>query len=61
MDDRGSLVTVDWGYDIADYLAVHSGLPTTIFSLDDLSRGLRAEYLEVVVSRKNAVPDLMPG
>jgi SAM-dependent methyltransferase len=53
---EGSLVTVDWGYDIARYLSSHSGLSTTIFHLDDIKQGIRAEYIEVVVSRKEAVP-----
>jgi SAM-dependent methyltransferase len=54
----GSLVTIDWGYDIADYLTHHSGLPTTIVQIDDPGMGIRAEYLDVVVSRKGAVPEL---
>ena len=54
----GSLVTVDWGYDIGDYLAFHSGTPTTIFYIDDIASGIRAEYIEVVVNRKSAVPSL---
>jgi SAM-dependent methyltransferase len=58
VDPEGSLVTVDWGYDIADYFDVHGGLNTTIFALDDLSRGIRAELIEVLVSRKGAVPAL---
>jgi len=56
IDPNGSLVTVDWGYDIAEFLTQHSGMPTTLFSFDDLSRGLRAEYLEVIVSWKRQAP-----
>ncbi|MDO8409256.1 MAG: class I SAM-dependent methyltransferase [Phenylobacterium sp.] len=52
MDPDGSLVTVDWGYDIADYLDQASGLSTTIHTIDDLSQGIRAAYIEVLVSRK---------
>lgn len=58
MDPNGSLVTVDWGYDIADYWDAASGLSTTIWTIEDLGRGIRAEYIEVLVSRKNGVPDL---
>jgi hypothetical protein len=61
MDPDGALVTVDWGYDIADYLDRASGLSTTIWSIDDLSRGIRAEYIEVLVSRKGGAPDLAPA
>jgi len=60
MDPNGSLVTVDWGYDIADYWDAASGLSTTIWTIDDLGRGIRAEYIEVLVSRKLGVPQL-PG
>jgi SAM-dependent methyltransferase len=53
IDEEGSLVTIDWGYDIADFFDQHGGLNTTIFALDDLSRGIRAELIEVLVSRKS--------
>ena len=52
VSDEGSLVTVDWGYDIVDYLAAHSGLAVTMYQFDDLSRGLRAVCNEVLVCRK---------
>ena len=58
MDPNGSLVTVDWGYDIAAYWDAASGLSTTIFTIDDPGRGIQAEYIEVLVSRKAGVPDL---
>lgn len=65
IDVQGSLVTVDWGYDIADYLDEASGLSTTIWTLDDMSRGIRAEYIEVLVSRKEpqsqVTPDGLPA
>jgi SAM-dependent methyltransferase len=54
----GSLVTIDWGYDIADYLSLKSGSPTTMHVIDDLSQGIRAEYIEVVVTRKGTAPAL---
>jgi SAM-dependent methyltransferase len=49
---QGALVTQDWGYDITDYLWRHSGMPTSIYYLDDVSRGIRAEFIEIIVSRK---------
>jgi Zn ribbon nucleic-acid-binding protein len=58
IDPEGSLVTIDWGYDIADFFDREAGLNTTIWSLDDLSRGIRAELIEVLVSRKAAPPAL---
>ncbi len=58
MDPNGSLVTIDWGYDIAAYWDAVSGLSTTIFTIDDPGRGIQAEYIEVLVSRKGGLPDL---
>jgi len=58
IDAEGSLVTIDWGYDIADYFDAHAPLSTTIHALDDLNRGIRGEFLEVLVSRKAGPPAL---
>jgi SAM-dependent methyltransferase len=58
IDERGILVTIDWGYDILDYLNYHSSLQCEMIYLDDLSRGIRAEYIEVIVCRKGTVPSL---
>ncbi len=52
INDDGVLVTMHWGYDIADFIYKSSGIPTTIVMIDDLSFGIRAEYIEVLVSRK---------
>lgn len=56
MCNEGSLVTIDWGYDIVDYLAAYSGLSISMFYIDDLSRGLRAARNEVLVCRKALPP-----
>jgi SAM-dependent methyltransferase len=58
IDQRGTLVTIDWGYDILDYLSYHSSLQCGMIHIDDLSRGIRAEFIEVIVCRKGAVPSL---
>ena len=52
IDAKGSLVTMDWGFDIQDHIKAASGCETEIIVIDDLSRGIRGEYLEVLVSRK---------
>jgi SAM-dependent methyltransferase len=52
IDSKGSLVTIDWGYDIRERIAASCGLDTEIIQLDDLSKGIRAEYLEVLVTTK---------
>jgi len=52
IDDKGSLVTMHWGYDLAEYIVKVSGLPTTLVMIDNLELGIRAEYIEVLISRK---------
>lgn len=59
MSDQGSLVTIDWGYDIVDFLALHSGLPVSMYYFDDVSRGMRAACIEVLVCRKPGGPVLL--
>lgn len=49
---QGSLVTVDWGFDICRHIFESCGLITHIVRLDDLSLGIRAEYIEVLVTLK---------
>lgn len=60
---EGALVTVDWGFDICQRIFDASGLFTHIVHLDDLSHGIRAEYIEVLVSIKHdtARPEAMPN
>lgn len=52
VDDEGSLVVTDWGYDIAQIFKEASGMDTVIMQIDDIDLGIRAEYIEIVVSRK---------
>jgi SAM-dependent methyltransferase len=52
ISDKGSLVTVDWGYDICQAIFESCGLFTHLVYIDDLSMGIRAEYIEVLVTRK---------
>lgn len=50
--DGRSLVTVDWGFDICRHIFEASGLFTHIVYIDDLSKGISAEYIEVLVTVK---------
>lgn len=59
MSAEGSLVCVDWGYDIAAFLAREFGLVVTIVNIDDLSRGIRAAYNEVIVAQKLEAPSIL--
>lgn len=51
---EGSLVTVHWGYDITQYIFEACGLFTDIIYIDALELGIRAEYIEVLITRKPA-------
>jgi SAM-dependent methyltransferase len=50
--DGRSLVTTDWGYDICCRIFEASGLFTHVIHRDDMEHGIRAEYLEVLVTVK---------
>lgn len=52
ISQQGSLVTVDWGFDITRHIFDSCGLFTQLVFLDDLSNGIRAEYIEVLVTLK---------
>jgi len=52
IDHSGSLVTMDWGYDITAFIHATSGLFTHVIHIDDLSHGIRAEFIEVLVTVK---------
>lgn len=53
VDSKGSLMTINWGYDIASFITSKAGTPTIIIQIDDLDAGIRAEYLEVIVSMRH--------
>jgi SAM-dependent methyltransferase len=52
IDSKGSLVITEWGDDICEFIYRASGLTTTIFNFHDQRFGLKAEFLDVFVSRK---------
>ncbi len=52
VSNEGSLVTFDWGFDITQHIYDASGLFTQIIYIEDLSRGIKAEYIEVLVTMK---------
>ena len=49
---KGSLMTWNWGYDIAERIAEWTGMRTVIVQVQNLDAGICAELTEVVVSRK---------
>lgn len=52
-----SLVTVDWGYDICRNIFEASGLYTHIVHIDDVSKGIRADLIEILVTVKPQLGD----
>jgi SAM-dependent methyltransferase len=55
---KGALVTMDWGFDICFRLSEESGMRAAIIYIDDLERGIRAEFNEVIVMEKPAPTEL---
>ena len=53
INDKGSLVTYDWGRDFPFLVCQFSSLLTTIFTVKDRQLGLDGKFLEVFISRKN--------
>ncbi len=52
INNNGSPVTMHWGFDIVDFIKSNSDLETIIEHIDNLHLGIRAEYIEVLVSSK---------
>ena len=52
IDHRGSPVTMHWGFDIVKHIRDACDLETTIEYIDELAMGIRAECIEVLVTRK---------
>ncbi len=50
VDEGGSLVTIDWGYDICRHIHDACGLFTHVVQIDDAGRGIRARFLDVLVT-----------
>lgn len=52
ISDEGSLVTVDWGFDIGRHIFEACHLFTQTIYIDDLSKGIRADLIEVLITFK---------
>jgi hypothetical protein len=52
VDANGSLVTMHWGYDIASFIVEKAGTPTMIIAIDNIDLGIRAEFIDVLISVK---------
>lgn len=56
VDASGSLVVTDWGYDICARIHAACGLFTHVVAIDDTSQGIRAEFVEVLVTYAPPAP-----
>lgn len=52
VDAKGSPVTYHWGFDIVDVIKKSCGLDTVVEYINDLNYGVRAEFIEVLVTKK---------
>jgi predicted transcriptional regulator len=43
-----------WGFDIIDFIEEHTDSSCEIIYLNNLDYGIRAEYIEIIVAKKNA-------
>jgi SAM-dependent methyltransferase len=49
----GSLVTIDWGYDIVCHLADHTSMSIIMVEIDDIEQGIRDEWGKIIVAMKS--------
>lgn len=52
VDENGALVTMHWGYDISCFINEKARTPTIIHSIDNIDLGIRAEFIDVLISLK---------
>ena len=52
VDKKGALVTMNWGWDIAGFITETAKTPTTIIMIDNIDLGIRAEFIDVLMSTK---------
>ena len=54
VDEKGSPVTMHWGYDIVDFIEKATGDPCEINYIDNLDMGIRAEFREIIIAKKRS-------
>jgi SAM-dependent methyltransferase len=52
IDSSGSLVTIDWGYDLSSFISRNSGLSAVIRNTCDVSKGIIGSLTDVVIASK---------
>jgi hypothetical protein len=63
IDAAGSLVVTEWGDELCDFVFRSSRMTTAIYNFFDPRFGLKGEFLDVLISRKASMADLVaePG
>ena len=59
IDAVGSLVATEWGDELCDFVFRSSRMTTTIYNFYDPRFGLKGGVLDVLISRKASVADLV--
>ena len=54
-DCNGSLVTIDWGFDIVEYLSAHTNLYVYMFCIDRISHGIQDPYNRIIICKKSSL------
>ncbi|MEI7526235.1 MAG: class I SAM-dependent methyltransferase [Mariniphaga sp.] len=52
VDPEGSPVTIHWGFDIVNFIQKSCNMESIIEYIDNIDYGIRAEFIEVIVSKK---------
>lgn len=61
MGKGGSLLTMQWGYDIIQYIELASGMKTKVVYVESEMMGIKdAEYRDILISRKDGSNDSFP-
>ncbi len=54
VSSEGSIVTIDWGYDLHQQFADWTSMDVRVYRFDDRTHGILGEYTDVIVCRKSA-------
>jgi SAM-dependent methyltransferase len=52
IDNNGSLVVTDFGYDLMDIIQICSGMTTSAIRIHDKRKGIEAKFNEIFISKK---------
>lgn len=55
VNPKGSPVSYHYGYDLGFLIQSWADFQTTIIYIDDITYGIRAEYIEVIVMKKRGM------